>query len=457
MDSFKDRGRLRAGSLKRIAGALLVAMALLYSDQAQVSAQTCKVNASAAVSDAAFDAIWTQNGPGAGNEPVGGPGWTGADSTYSILLPNGDSAFFFSDSYIGESPAVSGDGTVSTDANGLRTRAVNCNPPLCNPPTSLYRAHNSVVIRNGLTGALTTLVGPPDVTGYSTSYFAPALALVTGHFYWMGDSNVVQVDALGTKKVWTVLMEFDGSWVYHGSAIAQLSLPNLSVETIKPLTNVPAGNVVSWGSAMWLDGAYGASSLYIYGMQGNNPNGKLPFIARTDPSLGVDAVADTNNWSVWNGSQWVAALTSAAPIIGAQGDPLNSGDSISDEYSVKKVRSGAGTTYLLVAQNTKAPYGAWKDVVLYSACSPQGPFSAKQIVYSTPETGARQVPGMTATQSLSGQLLTYNPHAHPQFTNRGDLLISYNLNASNSGDLIYADAYRPRFIRVHIQGLRRTP
>jgi hypothetical protein len=208
---------------------------------------------------------------------------------------------------------------------------------------------------------------------------------------------------------------------------------------------------------MWLDGGYGAYSLYIYGMQGNNPNGKLPFIARAYPSLGLDGIADTNNWSVWNGSQWAAGLTNAAPIVGAPGDPLNSGASISDEYSVKKVRSGAGTTYLLVAQDTKVPYGAWKDIVLYSACSPQGPFSAKQIVYSTPETGARQVPGMTPTQSLSGQLLTYNPHAHPQFTDRGELLISYNLNASNSGDLIYADAYRPRFIRVHIQGLRRTP
>jgi hypothetical protein len=443
--------------LKRMTGALLFAMSLVYTYPAFVSAQTCTVNASAAVPDASFDAIWTQNGPATGNEPVGGPGWTGADSTYSILLPNGDSAFFFSDSYIGESPAVSGDGTVSTDSTGLRTRAVNCNPPLCNPPTSLYRAHNSVVIRNGLTGSLTTLAGSPDVTGYSTSYFAPALALVTGHFYWMGDSIVVQVDALGTKKVWTFLMEFDGSWVYHGSAIAQLSLPTLTIEAIKPLNNVPAANVTSWGSAMWLDGAYGASTLYIYGMQGNNPSGKLPFIARTNPGLGLDAVTDTNNWTVWNGSQWVNGLTSAAPIIGGTANALNSGDSISDEYSVKKIRSSAGTTYLLVAQDTKALYGAWKDIVLYSACSPQGPFSAKQIVYSTPETGATRVPGMTSNQSLLGQLLTYNPHAHPQFTNKGDLLISYNLNASNSGDLIYADSYRPRFIRVHISGLRRDP
>src|SRR4030095_14900954 len=144
-DSLMSHCRSRC-FLKRMTGALLFAMSLVFTYPAFVSAQTCTVNASAAVPDATFDAIWTQNGPATGNEPVGGPGWTGADSTYSILLPNGDSAFFFSDSYIGESPAFSGDGTVTTDANGLRTRASNCGPPLCDPPTSLYRAHNSVVI-----------------------------------------------------------------------------------------------------------------------------------------------------------------------------------------------------------------------------------------------------------------------------------------------------------------------
>jgi hypothetical protein len=208
---------------------------------------------------------------------------------------------------------------------------------------------------------------------------------------------------------------------------------------------------------MWLDGSYGKHSLYIYGMQGKNPNGKLPFIARVDPAHGIDAVADTTNWKAWNGSQWTAGLNNASPIIGAAGDPNNGGDSISDEYSVKKIGSSAGTTYLLVGQNTKAPYGAWKDIVLYSACNPQGPFSVKQVVYSTPETGAKQAPGMTSSQSLAGQLLTYNPHAHPQFTDNQELLISYDLNASNSGDLLYADSYRPRFIRVKIRGLRKAP
>ena len=59
----------------------------------------------------------------------------------------GDTAFFFSDSYVGEYPTLSGDGTVTTNANGLRTRAPNCRAPLCNPPTNLYHAHESVTAR----------------------------------------------------------------------------------------------------------------------------------------------------------------------------------------------------------------------------------------------------------------------------------------------------------------------
>ena len=51
-------------------------------------------------------------------------------------------------------------------------------------------------------------------------------------------------------------------------------------------------------------------------------------------------------------------------------------------------------------------------------------------------------------------MFTYNPHVHPQFTSKGKLLISYNINAGKSPDLLFADTYRPRFIRVPVKGLR---
>jgi len=427
---------------------------LLALGTGPVRPQTCNISARPGTVNTDFDTIFTQNGPGSGLEPAGSPGWTGADSTYSIQLPNGDSAFFFSDSYIGESPAKMGDGTVRTDTNGLRTRLSNCDPPLCDPPTNLYRAHNSVVVRNALTGTLTTLVGPTDpVSGFATSYFAPPGAAATNHFYWMGDSAVVQTDTVGTKKLWVFLMEWDGSFNYYGSWIAQLSLPSLAIEQIQPLGNLPTTSNINWGPALWLDGTYPNNTLYIYGMKMTGTQ-KRPYLAKTTATSSLFQGANTLNWAYWTGLGWSASPLDAAPVIGNSGDPNNASDSVSDEFSVKKVSTNSGDSYVLVGMNTTVPFGSWKDITLYSACQPQGPFSAKTVVYSVPEVNSNTVPGMQPGQSLAGVMLAYNPHLHPQFSAKGKLLISYDLNASKSQDLLFADTYRPRFISVPVKGLK---
>ncbi len=435
--------------------AVIQSAALLLGTFApSLHAQTCDLDFRAGMPDAAFDPIFTQGGPGLGLEPAGAAGWTGGDSTYSIELPNGDTAFFFSDSYIGEFPRFAGDGSVTTDQNGLRTREANCFPPLCDPPTVLYRAHNSIVVRSKTTGVLTTFVGPKDVAGYSTSYFSPPAGLATGRFYWMGDSIVVQVDAAGTKKLWVFLLEFDGSWAYQGTSIAQLSLPSMAIETIQPLLNVPASTNINWGSAILADGTgFGNTTLYVYGM-GRSAIQKRPFLARTTMTSSLLDAANALNWTVWDGSGWNADQAAAVPLIGRPGDPNNAADSISDEFSVKRLSTNSGSSIILVGMDTTPIFGAWKDVTVYTSCQPQGPFSAKTVVYSTPETGSNRVPGMAPGQTLSGNMFTYNPHVHPQFTSKGKLLISYNINAGKSPDLLFADTYRPRFIRVPVKGLR---
>jgi hypothetical protein len=432
-----------------------VAMAaILVGTVASLTGQTCDLDFRAGTPDTAFDAIFTEDGPGLGLEPIGMAGWTGGDSTYSIELPNGDTAFFFSDSYIGEFPRFAGDGSVTTDANGLRTREVNCSPPICDPPTVLYRAHNSVVVRSKSTGILTTLVGPKDVAGYSTSYFSPPAGVATGRFYWMGDSAIVQVDAAGTKKLWVFLLEFDGSWTYQGSSIAQLSVPSMQIETIQPVVNVPGGPNINWGSALVTDGTgFGNTTLYIYGM-GRSTTQKRPYLARTSMTSNLLDAANALNWTFWDGTGWSPDPATAAPLIGKAGDPRNGSDSISDEFSVKRVSTSVGNSIILVGMDTTPVFGAWKDIIAYTACELQGPFSAKNVVYSTPETGSNRVPGMAPGQTLAGNMFTYNPHVHPQFTSKGKLLISYNINAGKSSDLLFADTYRPHFIRVSVKGLR---
>lgn len=145
-----------------------------------------------------WNKIFTQNGPGTGLEPDGMAGWTGADSTISIELPSGDSAFFFSDSFIAESPAKPGDGKVYTNENGLRLREPNCLPPFCGPkPEHIHYVYNSIVVRSKDGKTLKTLVGEKDKNGYSTAYFKPK-SDDPNVMYWLGDPTIVEVN--GEKR-----------------------------------------------------------------------------------------------------------------------------------------------------------------------------------------------------------------------------------------------------------------
>jgi len=151
-------------------------------------------------------------------------------------------------------------------------------------------------------------------------------------------------------------------------------------------------------------------------------------------------LANPSAWQFWNGGAWVSGATNSARIIGAP-------DSISNEYNVNQIHADEGNSFVLTTMDTSVPFGTWQNIVLHFSCSPQGPWSPKQVVYATPETGQKDQPGL-------GALLTYNPHAHFEFTSNGAVLISYDLNTTQGDDLIYADNYRPKFIRVPIAGLK---
>jgi hypothetical protein len=418
---------------------------ILVAPAAGSRAQDCSIKTSPGVMDHQFDKLFTQNGPG----------WTGGDSTYSILLPNGDSAFFFSDSYIAEDPALSGDGTVTVDSSGIRRHEINCPVPLCDPPTSLFRAKNSIVVRENTTGKLRTLTGPRDNDGWSTSFFKLPAGSDPTHYYWLGDAVVTPGLKQGGQKLWVFLLEFDGKLAYFGSAVAQLSLPSLQLESITKLSGTE-GSTVAWGGSLVLAGSRTAPVLYVYGIQNKQTiNGKVPYVAKVDPRIGLAAVADAKNWLVWNGNSWVKGLANGAQLIGAPGDPNNAGDQVSDEVAVKKLRVNGRDLYVLVGMDTTIAFGLWKHITLYSACRPEGPWSRKHVVYTAPEAESRRVPGMNKTQSLAGPMVVYNPHLHPQFTNEQGMLISYNNNTSKAHDLVFADTYRPHFIRVKIAGLQK--
>lgn len=417
----------------------------------------CEITVGKGVPAAGWDDQFTQNGPG----------WTGADTTVSLELPNGNSAFFFSDSYIAEDPTKPGDGSVYVNKNGLRMRKPNCLPPFCGPaPEVIHYVYNSVVVRSKDGKTLRTLTGEKDKFGYSTSYFKMK-GSNPNYMYWLGDPIIVDVG--GKKKVWMFLNEWDVArpfdksfWIrYRAQAIAQMDADTLAIEKIVDLKN--KSDEAVWGISLWLDDRSGGKDLYVYGMRNEGEikgakksalamadKYKKLYVAKVDASKGLEAVTDLNNWTAWDGKMFAKDLSRRKSIIPES-------ESISDELTIRRLNINGKPTFVMVSFDTSVGYFNWKDLYLYSACEPQGPFTTKHHFYRTPTAGLTKLPGMTATQSLQSGLSVYNPHMHPQFTDDGKLLVSYNSNlpfGSKPGDSIYADFYRPRFVWVPIAGLR---
>lgn len=416
----------------------------------------CEISVGKGESAAEWNGYFTRNGPG----------WTGADTTVSIELPNGDSAFFFSDSFIAEDPAKPGDGAVYTNQNGLRMRRPNCLPPICGPaPEHIHYVYNSVVVRSKDGSIMRTRTGPKDKNGYSTAYFKPK-SDNPNHMYWLGDPIIVEVG--GKKKIWMFLNEWDVArpfdksfWIkYRSQAIAQMDAETLAIEKIVDLKN--KSDEAVWGISLWLDDRKG-KDLYIYGMRNEGDiktakrsalamadKYKKLYVARTDASKGLESVVDLKNWTAWDGKMFSKDLNNRKSIIAEM-------DSISDELTIRRLNINGKPTFVMVTFDTSVGYSDWKDLYLYSACEPQGPFTARHRFYTTPTAGQTKLPGMTGEQSLQSGLSVYNPHMHPQFIENGRMLVSYNSNlpfGSKPGDSIYADFYRPRFVWVPIEGLR---
>jgi hypothetical protein len=341
----------------------------------------------AGVVDSTFDAYVTENGPG----------WTGADGTYSLPLPDGTNLWMWSDSYIG---------TVDPTTR-LRQGY-------------LLTAHNSLTVLNPSTGSWTTVGYPPQ----TTSYFVPKNK---DDWFWQGAGYVIESSA-GTYQIEIMLLEWTGSFELVGHSIASLSWPSLAIKAITPVAGLDTS--LEWGTKILHLGGY----YYIYGLKDPGTDTKTPYVART---ASIENLADATKWQFWNATQaeWLAGESNATAMHGVA--------AITPEYSVDQMNYNGGNFYLMTGMNPlNPPYPLWNAVTTWYSCSPQGPWSHKTTVYTAPEAGANgcQV----------GTLFTYNAKAHSEFTDADGILISYNVNANDSKDLVCANDYKPRFIRVQI-------
>jgi len=343
-----------------------------------------------ATTDSNFDSFFRQNGPG----------WTGADGSYSLLLPDGTNLWYWSDSYIG-----------------------TVNPQTRMRSSDVFTAHNSLTIQNQTLNTFTTVGYPPQ----TTSYFVPTNKK---NWFWVGDGLVVQPSP-GVYEIKIMLLEWSPSLKLQGNSLATLSWPSLAIESITPVS-LPDTSI-EWGSRIMPAGSY----YYIYGLKDPGNDNKTPYLART---TSVNYLTNPAKWQYWNATKnkWMSGQTNATALSGVA--------AITPEYSVDQMTSSAGTFYLMTGMDPQnPPYPLWDAVTTWYACNPQGPWSNKTTVYTAPEAGANGC--------KVGTLIAYNPKAHPEFADSGVILLTYNVNANDSADLVCANDYKPRFLRLTIPGV----
>ena len=315
-----------------------------------------------------------------------GPGWIGGDATYSTTLPGGAESFVFSDTLVG---TVQTNGTATLTGMPHNSELVGALP-------------NLSADFGGTSGAPQTLIpnsaGDGDSWQISSTYVEDGRQLVFVNQFAPVSGSL-----------------FDS---YTGqSGIAVLSLPAGGMPSYTSVTPVPTDPYTQWGIATFTSDGY----MYIYGSDINFAANA--FYGMKVARVPVGESLNTNKWTYWNGNQWVAGEANAVPVV------------TSDVLTGVLAQNG-GSGFVAVS----VPGGVYDDstVDLSYACSPQGPWSSPQAVYTIPEVYQYQ------------DEIAYIPTVHPELSEAGTLVISYNVNSTIGLSALEQNVhlYQPRFLQL---------
>jgi hypothetical protein len=256
--------------------------------------------------------------------------WTGADSAYSVDLPDGSTAWIYSDTFMGE-----------VDENGGR--------PLDSP-----FLHNSIIVDDG--GQLTTHTGGTEAAPESLVKVAGADE--TQRWYWFGDATVengmLRVMLLEFIKTGTGVFDFK----FVGNAVATLDPADMSLVSVTDLPD----STINWGSAIYEDPADGYT--YVFGVEDNQAQ-KYAHLARVPTGS-----LTTGSWEYFNAGQWIADPAGSSRIL----------EGVSNEFSVSRFQG----KFTIVTGDATEPLSA--KIVMYRSSSISGPYTGKTELYTTPET-----------------------------------------------------------------------
>lgn len=180
---------------------------------------------------------------------------------------------------------------------------------------------------------------------------------------------------------------------------------DFKIEKITHTYGEPGG--VNWGNELTECGGF----IYIYGVKDSAMH-----VARARVGHLID-----HDWEFWTGDGWSSDPASSAAVT----------DDVGASYSVTRMNGQ------FVLTTTSAAIFTDHQIYVATAPSPVGPFTGRTAVYTAPEGG-------------TGNLYApYNVAAHPEISNPGELIVSYNVNSQSGDDLLAnANNCRPRFVKI---------
>ena len=347
-------------------------------------------------------------------------GWTGADGIYSIPLSGketpGASAptlLVFSDTFIGE-----------VGRDGLRK-----------PGFTLVNNTFAVLYPNQPAPENIHFFWGKEEDGDPRAVFLPDTPETDpGDWYWLEDGLAQD----GKVHLFALRMRLGdgGPFNFAVSGVSRITLPLNSPHPIEDQEQVDtplyfksadeAYEHIFGGAILPNTPAAGAPApdgyIYVYGTRSDLATGKKDAIVARVPPADFESFSA---WRYWNGTGWVPDSGEVAPLTGTGW--------LSSEFSVTPLPDGR---YLLAYQK----FGIGQETAVRVGPSPTGPFGAPITLWTCPEA------------NVDPDIYCYNAKAHPHLSSPNELLISYNVNTFDFADHVYADIYRPRFIRVRLAG-----
>lgn len=295
--------------------------------------------------------------------------------------------------------------------------------------------HNSVAYLNGDKPDTANLhfYYRKDSAGNATSMFEPNTPnSKPGDYYWMGDGFINHALDSALYIFAYHIRNTPGSYYpFEDVGLSLIVIPKNDAPpfTLQRQLDLPfflndsrgKGKVVFGISILSNTVSAGAvhpdGYIYIYGIRGI---GKELLVARVKDNL----FEQFNEWRFWDGSAWNEDINNASALA----------NRVSNEMSVSFMQDGR--VVAVYQQDVDSP-----NIMLQAGEHPWGPFQPSKKIWETPEI----YDGI--------DYYTYNAKAHPQLSQPGELLISYNVNSFQFLKDIngYPNFYHPRFITVKLQ------